>query len=402
MARPRGRRSLGDVPFAEGTRAKRPSVLDIVFAVGFTVAVLAITAVIGNEARDQRPLDALGVVLILVAGLSLVWRRVVPIVTLVIVTAVITLYAAFDIQGGPVYLAPLVAIFTLASLEGRRRALPDAIGAALVSWTAALIRNVDNGAVLAHVLWLSWAVGAVLLGDAMHNRREYLKGLEERARYLEETREEEARRRVAEERLRIARDVHDVVAHSLASINVQSSAALHVLERNPQQAGDALRAIKGASKDALDELRVTLAMLRDETAAPRAPTPGLAELRSLVAGAERAGLPVEVRVEGAVRDLPPAIDTAAFRIVQESLTNVMRHAGPARACVAVVYAPDGVEIEVVDDGVGLGGANGSHAGHGIRGMHERASMVGGRVEAGPRPEGGFRVRAHFPSEGMSS
>jgi signal transduction histidine kinase len=395
------RRSLAGVPLADETRARRPSILDVVIAVGFTVAVLAITAAIGNEARDQRPLDWLGVVLVLVAGLSLAWRRVVPVATLVVATAAVGLYAAFDIQGGPVYLAPLIAIFSIAGIDGRRRAVPYAVGATAVSWAAAMARNIDNGAVLAHLLYLSWAVGAVLLGDAVHNRHEYLKGLEERARYLEETREEEARRRVAEERLRIARDLHDVIAHSLASINIQSGAGLHVIERHPEQAGDALVAIKRASKEALDELRATLDTLREDRRAPRAPSPGLADLAMLTTGAEQAGIPVEVNVAGPVRRLPPAVELTAYRIIQESLTNVMRHAGPARAVISVTYASESIDIEVVDDGRGSARAV-NDDGHGIRGMHERAAIVGGQLEAGPNLDGGFRVRAHLPSEAVSA
>lgn len=386
------------MPLPDETRTRRPSLFDVVFAVGFTAAVLAITAAIGNEDRAQRPLDWLGVVLILAAGVSLTWRRVVPVATLIVATGAITLYAAFDIQGGPVYLAPLVAVFTIASLDGRRRAVPYAIGATAVSWAAALAR-LDNGAALAHLLYLSWAVGAVLLGDAVHNRREYLKGLEERARHLEETRDEEARRRVAEERLRIARDLHDVIAHSLASINIQSGAGLHVIERHPEQAEQALLAIKRASKEALDELRATLTMLREDGDVPRAPSPGLADLAMLTTGAEQAGIPVEVKVAGPVRRLPPAVELTAYRIIQESLTNVMRHAGPARAVISVTYAPEAVDIEVVDNGRGAVRTIEAD-GHGIRGMCERAAIVGGRLDAGPSVDGGFRVRAHLPSEAV--
>jgi len=378
-------------------RPRRPPLVDVALAVAFTVAALAITTAIGNDDREQQNLDAFGIALVVVAGASLAWRRVSPVIVLIVSTIALSIYALVDYQGGPVYLAPMIAVYTMASRDGRRRAIPYAIGAAAALFAGAFVHTLENGTFVTHLLYLGWVVGAVLVGDAVHNRREYLIGLEERARHLEETREEEARRRVAEERLRIARDLHDVVAHSLASINIQSGAGLHVINRHPDQASDALAAIKHASKEALDELRATLDMLRDDGEAPRAPTPGLGDLAMLTSGAERAGIPVDVSVSGPVRHLPPAVELTAYRIIQESLTNVMRHAGPAHACVSITYAPAAVDIEVVDDGTGSARVRTAN-GHGIRGMRERAAIVGGRVEAGPRADGGYRVRAHLPSE----
>lgn len=385
-----------DVDSAAPSRRLRPPLPDVALAVAFTAAALAITSAIGNDERQQERLDALAIALIVVAGASLAWRRIAPEVAVVVSTLSLSTYAFLDYQGGPVYLTPLIVIYTLASVEGRRRSVPYAVGSAVALLLAAAPHTLGNGTLLPHLLYLSWAVGAVLLGDAVHNRRTYLLSLEERARYLEETRDEEARRRVAEERLRIARDLHDVVAHSLASINIQSGAGLHVIDRHPDQASDALLAIKQASKQALDELRTTLDMLRDDGEAPRSPTPGLGDLAMLTAGAERAGVPVEISVTGAVRRLPPALDLTAYRIIQESLTNVMRHAGPAKACISVEYTPEAIDIEVVDDGVGPSGTNGT-AGHGMRGMRERATVVGGRIEAGRGVNGGFKVSAHLPN-----
>jgi signal transduction histidine kinase len=203
---------------------------------------------------------------------------------------------------------------------------------------------------------------------------------------------------VAEERLRIARDLHDVIAHGIATIHMQSSVALHVLDRQPEQAEPALSAVKQLSKQTLSELRATLDVLRaDEGEAPLAPTPGLDQLTSLVDVTRRAGLPVDVRVIGDPVALPTAVDVAAYRIVQESLTNVMRHAGgAARATVTVAHGADAVEVEVVDDGLGAASARSGPAGHGIVGMGERAATVGGTVVAGARPGGGFRVHARLP------
>jgi signal transduction histidine kinase len=205
---------------------------------------------------------------------------------------------------------------------------------------------------------------------------------------------------VAEERLRIARDLHDVVAHSLASINIQAGAGAHVAAAHPDQAAAALAAIKVASKDALDELRQTLGVLRSgrdaaTEAAPRAPLPSLTRLDALVERTTRAGLPVEVIVDGAA-PLPAAVDAAAYRIVQESLTNALRHAGPAaRATVRLTYRADALEIAVEDDGLGSTALNDS-PGHGLVGMRERAAGLGGTLDAGAVAGGGFRVRAVLP------
>jgi signal transduction histidine kinase len=248
-------------------------------------------------------------------------------------------------------------------------------------------------------VFLSWTVAAVLVGEAARNRAQQVNALRARARLLEHTREAEARRRVAEERVRIARDLHDVVAHSLASISIQAGMAAHVIDRRPDEAKEALTAIRSASKQALAELRATLDVLRDPfSLAPLAPTAGLAQLPTLTVTAEQAGLAVTVGTDG-LEDGPPlpsALDVTAYRIVQEALTNVMRHAtGATRADVRVGRHDDVVEVEVTDDGHGAWPP--SQFGHGLQGMRERASLVGGRVLYGPRPDGpGFRVHAVLP------
>jgi signal transduction histidine kinase len=200
--------------------------------------------------------------------------------------------------------------------------------------------------------------------------------------------------------VRIARDLHDSVAHSMASISVQAGVGAHVLDERPEDARAALLAIKHASGDALAELRATLSMLRSSEAVPREPTDGLDRLPLLVESSRAAGLAVDVVIEGDAQQLPPAVDTAAFRIVQESLTNVIRHAGPARATVAVRHGDGGVEIEVTDDGRGAVNGNGDAVrgggGHGLAGMRERVALLGGELYAGPRRTGGYRVRARLP------
>src|SRR5215211_6140182 len=279
----------------------------------------------------------------------------------------------------------------------RRRSVPVVAGATVTVLLPALVfdRSTDDSGLIA-LVYMGWVAVALLLGEASRARREYLVGLEERARYLEESREQEARRRVAEERLRIARDVHDVAAHALASIALQAGVGTRLGAREPQQAQDALARIRGASTDALGELRGVLDLLRaDDAAEPRDPTPALADLDRLVSDAAGNGMDVRVEVRGDRHPLPAVIEVAAYRIVQESLTNVVRHAGSPTATVTLTYVDTGFEVEVLDEGRGVAGV-GEPAGHGITGMKERAAAVGGRLEAGPGPQGGFRVWARLP------
>jgi signal transduction histidine kinase len=217
----------------------------------------------------------------------------------------------------------------------------------------------------------------------------------ERAIEAARTRAEETRRRASEERLRIARELHDVLAHNISLINVQAGVALHLMDNRPEQARTALSAIKQASNEALGELRSVLEILREgHEDPPRSPTSGLAQLDDLVAKTEGAGLRVSTRVEGTPRPLPPRVDLAAFRIVQEALTNATRHAGDAHATIRIGYGERDLTVQIDDDGRGTSSAPGG--GQGIPGMRERATALGGDLEAGPRPGGGFRVRAMFP------
>jgi signal transduction histidine kinase len=245
---------------------------------------------------------------------------------------------------------------------------------------------------------------AIMLGDAVRTRRALAAETAERLRVAHEEREAEAARRVAEERLRIARDLHDTVAHSMATITVQAGSALHVLGEGDEKLRGALTAIRETSKAALREMRATLGQVRQGPGSGGAAVPGgldrLPALRDAVAAA---GAPVTVAVEGEQRPLPPPVDEVAYRIVQESLTNVLRHAGPAaRATVRLCYEPTALAIKVTDDGGGVpaaGNGAGARAGHGLTGMAERAAAVGGEVTAGPRGVGGFEVSARLPITG---
>jgi signal transduction histidine kinase len=237
-----------------------------------------------------------------------------------------------------------------------------------------------------------------VLGEVSRSRREYIAEVEQRALDAERSRDEEARRRAGEERLRIARELHDILAHSISVINVQAGVAVHLLDKQPEQARAALVTINEASKDAMRELRATLGVLRQpDDIDSRAPAPGLERLGELVETARAAGLEVSVATTGEATRLPPASDLAAYRIVQESLTNVTRHAQASRVAIAIRREPGAVEVTVDDDGLGVAAGTAARPGNGLTGMRERAASVGGELEAAPRPEGGFRVRARLPT-----
>ncbi|UDY37427.1 sensor histidine kinase [Dermatobacter hominis] len=273
----------------------------------------------------------------------------------------------------------------------RPRAYGLAIAVSVVMFASSVLAR---GAVQwSDLLFLAWPVVAVLVADVVRGRRERAAAEEDRRAGAARRAEVEAERRRAEERLALARDLHDSVAHAMATINVQAGVAAHVLGRDERQTADALEAIRVASRDVLDELGVMLDVLRDGEGAPRQPVADLAQLDGLVESSRRAGVDVEVSVV-AVDGVPPPISAAAYRVVQEGLTNVARHAPGARARV-VVDRPAGtvLAIEVLDDGPGVPGPGASPgAGVGLVGVRERAQVTGGRCEIGPRPGGGFRLR----------
>jgi signal transduction histidine kinase len=245
---------------------------------------------------------------------------------------------------------------------------------------------------------------AIMLGEVVRSRRALAAETAERLRVAHEEREAEAARQVAEERLRIARDLHDTVAHSMATITVQAGSALHVLGPGEEKLRGALLAIRETSKNVLREMRATLGQLREGTpdGAGRVAAGGLDRLPGLQDAVTAAGAPVTIAVEGEQHPLPPRVDEVAYRILQESLTNVLRHAGPvAKATVRLCYEPAALGIHVTDDGTAAPSANGTNAGHGLTGMAERAASVGGTVTAGPREEGGFEVSARLPLTGAA-
>jgi signal transduction histidine kinase len=376
-----------------------PTDLAVVVLVG--VVQLALTSLAAHRQPERQALDLVAYLLLVAGPVALFWRWRSPALVLGVVMAASVLYFALGYPYGPAWLALIVAFWTAVTGGARRAAWVTAF-AGLAAYFA-LAPVLDRGApvasvpaVIAHLGWLLVVLAVAEVALAARQRRQA----------AEQSQAEEARRRAGEERMRIARELHDVLAHNISLINVQAGVALHLMDEQPGQSRSALVAIKQASNDALGELRSVLDVLRQgDEAPPRTPASGLAHLDRLVAGAEATGLEVRTRVEGTPRPLPAGTDLAAFRIVQESLTNVTRHAGPASATVLVRYGPADLTVQVDDDGRGpapgggagpAGTAKGN--GNGIRGMRERVATLGGELTTGPRPGGGFRVQARLPLE----
>ncbi|QKG25875.1 sensor histidine kinase [Actinomadura verrucosospora] len=359
-------------------------------------AVLTVVALIATQALHRGTMVFYGWALLAVACGALVFRRSRPRTVAVVTFVACAVYYPVTEPDGPIIMTFVIALYTAAA-QGH---LATASGLAAVAMGATLYGNdsdnINHLADAATFLLAGWFVAVIAIGGLARNRRAYLREAERRVAAAERSREEEARRRASEERLRIARELHDALGHNISLIHVQATAALHVLEREPGRAGDALTAIKDASKDSLRELRATLGVLRqvDEPAGP-----GLGRLGELVAGSTAAGLTVRTETEGAPRPLPPDTDHAAYRIVQEALTNVTRHSGAASAVVRVRYGDDDVTVTVEDDGGGAPAPApaGTGTGSGIRGMRDRAEALGGTLDAAPRPGGGFTVRATLPA-----
>jgi signal transduction histidine kinase len=343
-------------------------------------------------------------VLTIVAALSVAGRRRWPLAVFTVTLASSVVAIALASPTGAISLTVMVAVYTVAQTQQRRRAVLLAIVAGTVLALARGLLQYRGWSDARTALEPALALAALFLGWAVSNRRAYVAEIAARAAQAERMREDEARRQVDAERLRIARELHDVLAHSIATINLQAGVAAHVLHDRPEHAAEALRTIKATSKQALREMRSILGVLREvDEVQPREPAPGLGQLERLIDATDQAGVPTQMTICGARRQLPATVDLAAYRIVQESLTNVLRHAGDASARVEISYNEDAMTINVDDDG--CGNANGSSAstahasrelGHGILGMRERAHALGGELQAGPRPGGGFRVSARLP------
>jgi signal transduction histidine kinase len=356
-----------------------------------------------NVAQSALPRGtlALGYTLVLLHTLPLAARRRFPGVVLASCVASGLAFVALGLPPVVLGVAILVAVYSVAAYGERWVSLAGlaaaAVGSAAVQLTPGRFQ-MPTPVTNTLILGAAW-----LLGHFVDVRRAYTDQLERTAE-LERARAEAARRAVAEERLRLARELHDVVAHSISVIAVQSGVGAHVAASQPEEAAKALAAIEATSRAALIELRRLLGVLRQEgePQGSLAPVPGLADLDALLTEVAKAGLAVRLRVEGTPWQLPAGVDLSAYRIVQEALTNVVKHAGEARAQVTIGYGDQDVTVEVTDDGLGVTAPAGDGrvtVGHGLIGMRERVQVFGGELEAGPRPGGGFRVAARLPLAG---
>jgi signal transduction histidine kinase len=352
---------------------------------------------------------------LLLASASIAIRRRAPLPALVIVTVATSLALALRLSPVAEVLVA-VPMYQVASVYDRSKSLPALLLAGGAFIAASFVHVGPQLGPLAHqpgaaTSALVAATAAWFVGDSVRVRRVYVAGLAEQAAQRQREVLERAQRSVAEERLQIARELHDVVAHSLSVIAVQSGVGRHVIETQPEEAKKALAAIEATSRDTLTELRRMLGVLRRDDGVPAtlAPAPGIAALNNLVEQVRMAGYTVNVDASAvAVRALPPTVELSIYRIAQEALTNVVKHAGPATVDIEIRDEPTALVLEVNDNGYGAdagtkqAGGGDHEAHHGIVGMRERVAMFHGSLSAAPRPEGGFRVVATFPVESLSA
>lgn len=378
---------------------------DALLACAVAAAQIAGTWAAGRHQDGVRSLDALGYALLIAGPAFLMARRRHPVLVLGGTLATTYAYLLLDYPGGPIWPALIIA-FGTAVLAGHRRAAYGSlvIGFVASTWVVDRVRH-EAGPSLAGALGLAaWLLVLAAICELIRYRgqlREASRREEDEARRLQH---EAIRRRASEERLDIARELHDVLAHNISLINVQAGVALELMD-DPEQVRASLATIKQASRDALSEVQAVLGALRlDGEQAARMPAPSIANLDRLVSGAQAAGLDVQVRVDGAPRPLPIGTDLAAYRILQESLTNVVRHAAASTVTISLAYGTGELTVQVDDDGRNGGCARdggrprdgGRTGGNGLTGMRERAAALGGQFEAGPTLSGGFRVRACLP------
>jgi signal transduction histidine kinase len=378
---------------------------DVLIAVFVTVMQVQGT-VARNAAEPEsvlRPLSDLGYLgyaLLIASGAAVAVRRWFPTTVFAVTALASATYYTLDFPDGPTWLALFVALYTLTAYgDGRRSLLVAGVGiAALTTFWLVAATDIEPRAAIG---WVFFRIGASVmsaaLGESVRSRRVIAAEALERAAWAERTREDEARTRVDQERLRLAREVHDTVAHAVAIINIQAGVTAHVLDKRPERAREALEAIEQTSAQALREMRTILGVLRDADDA-RAPQPGLGQVDELIAQARDAGLDLKAETPPPAA-LPSAVGSAVYRILQESITNVIRHAGPTRVTVKLEYGVDTLMLRVTNE-VGHtphdSADSATSPGRGITGMRERCQLLGGQLDAGALPDGGFEVVARLP------
>jgi signal transduction histidine kinase len=373
---------------------------------GLVVAVMQVQGTLAKPADvGSRPLTDfgyLGYVLLIVGGLVLAVRRRWPVPVFIAAALASLGYYTVGFSDGPGWIGLFVALYTLTAYgDGRRSPVIAGAGITVLAtgWLIAAA-DIQPRAAIGWVFFrIAASVMAAAVGESVWCWRVIAADALRRAQQAERSREEEARTRVDAERLRIAREVHDTVAHAVAIINVQAGVTAYQLDKRPERAREALVTIEQTSAQALHEMRAVLGVLRDSDNG-RVPHPGLAQVHALTAMAREAGLDIALEVTPSATPLPTVVDHTAYRILQESITNVIRHAGPTRVTVALDYGTDVLEIRVTDEGgqdaSGDGSGGSAGPGHGIAGMRERCGLLGGELTAGQRPCGGFEVTARLP------
>lgn len=369
-----------------------------------TLAVFALMAeqlITKHQLPGEHPTTVLTWLLAAASIAPVLSHRRFPWASVAVCLAAVAVYAVGRYPAYPGYVI-FVLVFDVALHSEERVSVPSLFASAVVLGVAVDLQSAKIAILATYIASEVFVGGAWLAGWSLRRRRVHWAELRARTERLERERAEEARRAVTEERQRIARELHDVIAHSMSVIAVQSAVGNHVIDTQPAEARQALAAIEATSRSALTEMRRLLGVLRQE-GEPRGsltPAPGLADLSSLVAQVRDAGLGVWINVEGKRDSVPPGIDLSAYRVIQEALTNVIKHAGSATATVSICYRDDSVTVEIANQApaapdVRLAGP-GTGSGHGIIGMRERVAVFGGDFAAGPGPDGGFLVRACFP------
>jgi signal transduction histidine kinase len=388
---------LAAVDAARDAIRRHPWWTDSLLALFVTFISLGSVAFSGGSGPDARSLPVFDAILVPFTSLPIAARRYRPLMVLAITVTAETVLLLFSSRV-QVPFGVIVALYTVASRCERPVAARAAAWVAPPITVGVIVNNWGHGGqVIPHlaVVAIAW-----LVGDNLRTRRAYLAQLEERAARLEREREQQATRATLEERARIARELHDVIAHNVSVMVVQASAGEDVFDSDPGRAREALAAVASTGRDALGELRRLLGVIRpgEQEALSFAPQPGIGRLGELIEQVHDTGLAVELSIEGEQRDLPEATSLCVYRIVQEALTNTLKHAGATRAQVSLRYDPDELRVRVSDDGRGTtdAAANGGGEGHGLIGMRERVALFGGQVQAGRSPDGGYCVTARLP------